>query len=67
MNEEEIVEKIEEVEELVEDALDIVEDLGLVSEEDVDEILEGFAKYKRKILIILPTLLAALVLVQSQL
>jgi uncharacterized protein YlzI (FlbEa/FlbD family) len=67
MKEEEIKETIEDVEDLVEDALDIAEDLGLVSEEDVEEILEGIAKYKKKILILLPTLIAAMILVQSQL
>lgn len=67
MKEEEIIEKIEDVEDLVEDALDIVEDLGLVSEEDVDEILKGIAKYKKKFLIVLPILLTTLFLVQSQL
>jgi len=67
MKEEEIKETIEEVEDLVEDALDIAEDLGLVSEGDVEEILEGLEKYKKKILILLPTLLAFIILVQSQL
>lgn len=67
MKEEEIKETIEDVEDLVEDALDIAEDLGLVSEEDVEEILEGIDKYKKKILILLPTLIAAMILVQSQL
>lgn len=67
MKEEEIKETIEEVEDLVEDALDIAGDLGLVSDADAEEILEGLQKYKKKILILLPTLLAFIILVQSQL
>lgn len=67
MKEEKIEETIEDVEDVVEDVLDIAEDLGLVSGEDAEEILEGLEKYKKKILIVLPTLLALMIIVQSQL
>jgi len=67
MKEEKIEETIEDVEDLVEDALDIAEDLGLISEDNAEEIIEGLEKYKKKILILLPSLLAAMILVQSQL
>lgn len=67
MKEEKIEETIEDVEDVVEDVLDIAEDLGLVSGEDAEEILEGLEKYKKKILIILPTILALMIIVQSQL
>ena len=65
--EKELKETVEDVEDLVEDALDIAEDLGLVSEKRADKILAKVKQYKKQLLIAIPTLLAVVVLVQSQL
>ena len=67
VKEEQIKETVEDVEDLVEDALDIAEDLGLVSEKKVDKILAKVKQYKKQLLIAIPTLLAVVALVQSQL
>lgn len=67
VKEEEIKETVEDVEDLVEDALDIAEDLGLVSEKRADKILAKVKQYKKQLLIGIPTLLAVVALVQSQL
>ena len=65
--EKELKETVEDVEDLVEDALDIAEDLGLGSEKRADKILAKVKQYKKQLLIAIPTLLAVVVLVQSQL
>lgn len=67
VKEDKLKDTVEDVEDLVEDALDIAEDLGLVSEKRADKILAKVKQYKKQLLIAIPTLLAVVVLVQSQL
>ena len=67
VKEEKVKETVEDVEDLVEDALDIAEDLGLISEKKADKILAKVKQYKKQILIAIPTLVAVVLLVQSQL
>tara|TARA_R110002020_G_scaffold214655_2_gene421723 strand:- start:149 stop:364 length:216 start_codon:yes stop_codon:yes gene_type:complete len=67
VKEEKVKEVAEDVEELVEDALDIVEDLGLISEKKADKILAKVKQYKKQLLIAIPSIIAIVVLVQSQL
>ena len=45
----------------------IAEDLGLISEKKADKILAKVKQYKKQILIAIPTLVAVVLLVQSQL
>ena len=67
VDEDKLTDAVEDVEDLVEDALDIVEDLGLISEKRADKILAQLSHYKKQILIVIPTLVVIIVLVQSQL
>ncbi len=67
VKEEKVKETVEDVEDLVEDALDIAEDLGLISEKKADKILAKLKQYKKQLLIAVPSVIALVVLVQSQL
>lgn len=67
VKEEKLEKAVEDAEDVVEDVLDIVEDLGLISEKKADKILAKLKQYKKQLLIAIPTLVAVVVLVQSQL
>ncbi len=67
VKEEKLTDAVEDAEDVVEDVLDIAEDLGLISEKRADKILAKVKQYKKQILIAIPTLVAVVLLVQSQL
>jgi|TARA_B100000085_G_scaffold229412_1_gene215592 hypothetical protein len=67
VKEEKLKDAVEDAEDVVEDVLDIAEDLGLISEKKADKILAKVKQYKKQILIAIPTLVAVVLLVQSQL
>tara|TARA_Y100000004_G_C8864092_1_gene390349 strand:+ start:337 stop:552 length:216 start_codon:yes stop_codon:yes gene_type:complete len=67
VKEEKLEKAVEDAEDVVEDVLDIAEDLGLISEKKADKILAKVKQYKKQILIAIPTLVAVVLLVQSQL
>ena len=67
VKEEKLKGAVEDAEDVVEDVLDIAEDLGLISEKRADKILAKLKQYKKQILIAIPSLIALIVLVQSQL
>jgi len=67
VKEEKLKDAVEDAEDVVEDVLDIAEDLGLISGKKADKILAKIKQYKKQLLIVIPTLLTILILVQSQL
>tara|TARA_R110002012_G_scaffold183332_6_gene349743 strand:- start:20306 stop:20512 length:207 start_codon:yes stop_codon:yes gene_type:complete len=67
VKEEKLKDAVEDAEDVVEDVLDIAEDLGLISEKKADKILAKLKQYKKQILIAIPTLVAGILLIQSQL
>jgi hypothetical protein len=58
-------EKIEDVADVLEDAAEVLEDLGVISEAQEKKVLALIKKYKKAILIALPSLVAVGLLINS--
>jgi hypothetical protein len=58
-------EKIEDVADVLEDAADVLEDLGIISDAQEKKILALIKKYKKVILIAIPSLIAVGLLIKS--
>tara|TARA_R110002012_G_C11653863_1_gene611594 strand:- start:2932 stop:3132 length:201 start_codon:yes stop_codon:yes gene_type:complete len=58
-------EKVEDVADVLEDATEVLEDLGVISEAQEKKILALIKKYKKAILIAIPSLIAVALLIKS--
>lgn len=58
-------EKVEDVADVLEDATEVLEDLGVISEAQEKKILALIKKYKKAILIAIPSLITVALLIKS--